>query len=213
MPLSSILSPLLHRGERKEKHARRIRREGAPNDSRAAVLPSKSHFRFSDEALHLCVFLSRLGALALNPTRLSPDSRCKLKGVPTVGADEGADDLPPSFQRHVTPVFLQLASGHRINAIAFTEGGPVQAVGLVEQHFVILRRPGRALRRAVQYFDKLLAPSARRMRNHHHRMRAPAQVGFINLPGGHGLAPLRAAARKALNAPRPTVPACLSSRP
>jgi hypothetical protein len=78
-------------------------------------------------------------------------------------------------------VFFQLASRHRINAIAFAEGWPVQTVGLVEHHFVILRLPGRSLCSAVQYFNKLLARSARGVRDHHYGMRAPAQVGLINL--------------------------------
>jgi len=97
-----------------------------------------------------------------------------LKRVPAVGGDDGADDLPPSFQRNVTPVFFQLASRHRINAITFAKGWPVQAVGLVEHHFVILRRPGRPVLTAVQYLNKLLAPSARRVRDRLYGMWASA---------------------------------------
>jgi len=45
------------------------------------------------------------------------------------------------------------------------------------------------------------------------RLDAPAQVRFINLPGGHDLAPLQAAARNAFKAPRPTRLAGGSSGP
>ena|ERR1039458_9714016 len=52
----------------------------------------------------------------------------ELKDIPAVGADDGADDLAAPFQCHGTTALVQLASRHRINAIAFAEGGPVQAI-------------------------------------------------------------------------------------
>lgn len=47
-------------------------------------------------------------------------------------------------------VVLQLTAGHRIIKITFAEGGPIEAVGLVQQHLMILRSAGGALGGAVQ---------------------------------------------------------------
>ena len=161
----------------------------------------------------LCAIQPDVAFIASQRLTIGRGNRAGLESVPAVGVDNGADDLPPSFQRDVAAVLFQLSPGHRIDTIAFAEGGLVEAIGLVEHDFVLARWPSGALCRAVEDFNELLARSACRVRDHHDRVRAPAQVGLVNLPGGHGLAPLRAAARRALNAPRPTVSACLSTRP
>jgi len=82
--------------------ARRIRREGAPNDSRGGCAPPASPTSGSAEALHLCVFLSRLGAFALNLTRMVP---VKLGSCP------GLSKNPPMRGRNFTlPPFFSLSS-------------------------------------------------------------------------------------------------------
>lgn len=137
-------------------------------------------------------------------------TRHGLEGVPAVAGDDGADDLPPSFQGDHATVSFEFAPGNGVKTIAFAEGRPVQAIGLVQDHFIFMGRAIRPLGRAIEDFNKILTGGAGRVGDDNDRMGLPTEVRLINFPGVHSLAPLRAAAFNTLKAARPTASACLS---
>src|ERR1035437_1985756 len=61
------------------------------------------------------------------------------EGVPAVTDDDGANDLPPTFQRHRAAMLFQFAARDGVDAIAFAKRGPVHAVSFVQNHFIFIR--------------------------------------------------------------------------
>ena len=140
----------------------------------------------------------------VNPPRGRRPRGCALNDVPTVGLDNGADDLAPAFRGDRAPAIFQLVSGNCVNAIAFAEGWPIEPVAFIEEDFVNLGRAAGALGRAINNFDNVFGGSAGGMGNDDDWMRPPSKIARINFPGGHGSLPLRAARRMAAKAALPT---------
>src|SRR5690349_18919027 len=56
---------------------------------------------------------------------------------PAIAAvDDGNNLAAAAFGRHAPPALLQLPLVHQVEQIALAEGGPVQTVLLVQNHFV-----------------------------------------------------------------------------
>ena len=100
----------------------------------------------------------------------------RLQQIPAVRLDDRPDDLATTLRRNDAAFLRKLLARDGEDAVAFAKRGTIESVGVIEPHFVRLRRTAGALRRAIQDLDKVPALRTGGMRNDDHGMRSPAEI-------------------------------------